>query len=82
MTNNKNIMSITVIGNIERQQFGTGTWALVAETGETYELKDCPPELFQVPGKVQIQGQIRDDIMTLAMIGPVLEITNFEILAH
>jgi hypothetical protein len=29
---------------------------------------------------VQIQGQVRDDVMTLAMIGPVLEVVSFEVI--
>lgn len=33
-------MSITVTGTIERKGLGTGTWAVVADNGETYELKD------------------------------------------
>ena len=74
-------MSITVNGTIERKGFGTGTWALVSEEGETYELKDAPKELRQTDLKVQVKGQVRDDVMTLAMIGPVLEVQSFEVLS-
>jgi hypothetical protein len=73
-------MSITVTGTIERQDFGFGTWALVTESGETYELKDPPPDLCQTQAKVKVQGQVRDDVMTIAMIGPVLEVKSFEFL--
>lgn len=70
--------SITVKGTIEYQQIGLGTWALVSETGETYELKNPPPELCQSGLKVQVRGVIREDVMTVAMIGPVLEVESFE----
>jgi hypothetical protein len=30
---------------------------------------------------VRIAGQIRDDVMTLAMVGPVLEVSSFEFLS-
>jgi hypothetical protein len=73
-------MSITVTGTIERKNFGFGTWALVSETGKTYELKDPPKELRQSQVKVKVQGQVRDDVMTIAMIGPVLEVQSFEML--
>ena len=73
-------MSIQVTGVIEYQNIGTGAWALVAESGETYELKDAPPELQQSQLKVKVEGRIRDDIMTMAMIGPVLEVQSFEVL--
>ena len=73
-------MSIAVTGKIEKKGFGTGTWALVADSGETYELKKAPPELQQAKGKVKVEGEIRKDVMTLAMIGPVLEVTSFQIM--
>ena len=71
---------MTVTGTIEKKGFGFGVWALVTEDGNTYELKDPPAELEQSDLKVKIKGQIREDVMTMAMIGPVLEIKSWEIL--
>jgi hypothetical protein len=73
---------ITVIGGIERRGFGTGAWALVAEDGTTYELLDCPRDLRQVGLRVNVQGTLNDDVMTLAMIGKVLNVSSFEILEN
>ncbi|XZN93369.1 MAG: hypothetical protein ACM65M_11340 [Microcoleus sp.] len=73
-------MSITVKGVIERQGLGPGTWALVGEDGETYELKDASSELKKEGLKVRVKGLVRKDIMTFAMIGPVLEVQSFEVL--
>ncbi|MGH2413506.1 MAG: hypothetical protein ACRDEA_07410, partial [Microcystaceae cyanobacterium] len=67
-------MSITITGKIEHKLFGFGAWALVTEEGKTYELKDPPQELCQAHTKVKVKGQVRDDVMTIAMIGPVLEV--------
>lgn len=72
-------MSLTVTGRIERKGFGPGTWALVSG-GDTYELKDAPQELQQPHAKVKVKGQIREDVMTFAMIGPVLEVQSFEVI--
>jgi hypothetical protein len=69
-----------VEGTIGYIEMGTGTWALVTTDRMTYELKDAPKELHQEGLKVRIEGQIRDDIMTLAAIGPVLEVNTFEML--
>ena len=69
-----------VTGKIEKKGFGFGTWALVAEDGTTYELKDPPQDLRQTLAKVQIEGKISEDVMTIAMIGPVLEVESFQIL--
>ncbi|MCC0176101.1 hypothetical protein I4641_03790 [Waterburya agarophytonicola K14] len=69
-----------VIGKIEKKGFGFGVWTLVTDDNTTYELKDCPPELEQEGIKVEIEGKIREDVMTMAMIGKVLEVQSHEIL--
>ena len=71
-------MSITVKGEIERKGLGPGTWALVGQDGETYELKDAPSELKKAGLKVSVKGEVRKDVITFAMIGPVLEVQSFE----
>ena len=73
-------MSINVTGVIERKGLGPGTWALVSDSGETYELKDAPAELKKADLKVKVEGQVRDDVMTFAMIGPILEVKSFKVL--
>jgi hypothetical protein len=74
-------MRITVTGKIEARNFGGRAWALVTDRGETYELLDPPLALKESQGSVKITGQVREDVMTLAMIGPVLEVTSFEAIA-
>lgn len=71
---------MTVTGTVEKKGFGFGTWALVAEDGTTYELKDLATELKQEGIKVEVKGKIRDDVMTIAMIGAVLEVESYKLL--
>ena len=73
--------SITVKGSIERKQIGVGTWALVNEEGETYELRKAPKELRQSGLKAEVTGTVKNDIMTVASIGPVLEVESFEMIS-
>lgn len=73
-------MSIQVKGTVERKGFGPGTWALVSADGDTYELYEAPKELQKTGLKVQVSGKVRDDVMTLAMIGPVLEVERYDVL--
>ncbi|NEN95290.1 MAG: hypothetical protein F6J94_31805 [Moorea sp. SIO1F2] len=73
-------MTISITGVIERKDIGSGAWALVSDSGETYELKDTPAQLKQSGLKVTVTGEVREDVMTFAMIGPVLEIKSFELL--
>lgn len=71
---------ITVEGVIQRSGMGMGTWALVTREGVTYEiLQGAPKELLQPNLAVQVRGQIRNDVMTVAMIGRVLEVKSFEL---
>ena len=71
---------MTVTGTIDKKGFGFGTWALVTDDGTTYELKDAPAELQQEGIQVEVKGKIREDVMTIAMIGAVLEIESYRIL--
>ena len=71
---------MTVTGKIEKKGFGFGTWALVTDDGTTYELKDAADELKQEGIKVEIKGKIREDVMTMAMIGAVLEVESYKLL--
>lgn len=73
-------MSITVQGEVKKSGFGLGVWTLIAESGETYELYNPPAELKKPQAKVKVTGKVRDDIMTVAMVGPVLEVTDYKTL--
>jgi len=69
---------ITVTGTIEKREVGIGAWALVTDEGTTYELKNPPEALCQPQKRVTVTGTIRNDVMTLAMIGEVLEVESFQ----
>ncbi len=76
-------MSITVDGMIKRIGMGSGTWALVADNGASYELNQgTPEELLKAGLKVRVEGQVREDVMTFAMIGPVLEVKSFNLIGN
>ncbi len=71
---------ITVTGNVEKQEVGMGTWALVSDEGKTYELRNPPASLCQPQQRVQVTGTIRNDVMSVAMIGEILEVDSFKFL--
>jgi len=76
------LMSITVTGTIQHRDIGPGAWALVTNEGVTYEIfKGADKNLLKPGQKAKVQGQVREDVMTIAMIGPVLEVESFEILS-
>ena len=65
-------------GTVEYKSVGMGAWALVSEDGTTYELYQPSAELKQKGLSVEIEGKIRKDIMTIAMIGDVLEVISWQ----
>lgn len=71
-------MSLTVEGTVERVNLGMGAWVLNAK-GETYELYKAPSELLKSGVSAKVKGTIREDVMTTAMVGPVLEVKEFEL---
>ncbi|MCV3213744.1 hypothetical protein OGM63_09505 [Plectonema radiosum NIES-515] len=73
-------MSITVTGTIQHRDIGTGAWALVTDDGVTYEiLRGADKNLLQAGQKAKVTGKVREDVMTVAMIGQVLEVKSFEV---
>ncbi|WP_413173700.1 hypothetical protein [Anabaena azotica] len=74
-------MTITVTGKIERRNIGLGAWAFVTDEGITYEiLKSTDKNLLKSGQTAKITGKVREDVMTTAMIGSVLEVHSFEVL--
>lgn len=63
-------------GTIEKQTVGIETWALVTADAQTYELRNLPAEFQQQDLQVTMTGRIRDDVMSIAMIGPILEVES------
>jgi hypothetical protein len=74
-------MNITITGTIERRNIGLGVWAFVTENGVTYQIpKSADKNLLKSGQKAKVTGQVREDLMTTAMIGPVLEVHSFEVI--
>jgi hypothetical protein len=74
-------MNVTITGTIERRNIGLGVWAFVTEDGVTYQIpKSADKNLLKSGQKAKVTGQVRDDLMTTAMIGPVLEVHSFQVI--
>jgi hypothetical protein len=74
-------MNVTIIGTIERRNIGLGVWAFVTEDGVTYQIpKSADKNLLKSGQKAKVTGQVRNDLMTTAMIGPVLEVHSFQVI--
>ena len=69
---------IQIKGKLKYYNIGTGTWGLISEDGTKYELlKSAFTESFKDDIEVIVEGIIRNDVMSLAMIGKILEVKSF-----
>jgi len=73
-------MNIKIAGTVEYIDIGTGTWAIVTDTDEQYEIWQPAPEAILQEGlKVTVTAKVRDDVMSFAAIGEVLVIEDFQL---
>jgi hypothetical protein len=74
-------MNIKIAGTVEYMDIGTGTWAIVTDIDEQYEIwQPAPKAILQKGLRVKVIAKIRDDVMSFAAIGDVVEIEDFRIL--
>lgn len=65
-------------GHIEKSEIEGGNWILRTEQGETFQLDSSDEKLFRSGMAVTADGEIRRDMMSIGMMGPVLKIKNWE----
>lgn len=71
---------VTIEGVVKRSLLGPGAWTIMG-MGRTIQIfRNQPQEILQDGLKVRVTGKMRPDIMTAAMVGPVFEVTDFQIL--
>ncbi|MGB2926281.1 MAG: hypothetical protein WBB82_13350 [Limnothrix sp.] len=70
---------IKITGTIDKKDIGVGTWVLVAEDGTTYELRDLAADLKQKGKEVEITGEILENAMSMAMVGPIFAVSEVTI---
>lgn len=65
-------------GKIEFLDIESGVWVLTVSSGTHYALFRAPKDLLQEGLEVTIQGQVKEDMLTVAQVGPVLEVKSFK----
>ena len=64
-------------GTIRKNDLEGGFWELVADDGEHYQIRGGSDDLRVEGKKVEIDGKIDDQAMTIGMTGPVLDISSW-----
>jgi hypothetical protein len=67
----------TINGTVRFENLEGGIW--VIDTGrDIYQLEGGPEELYQEGRVVKIKGEIRKDMVSFGMVGPIFEVKEIE----
>jgi hypothetical protein len=71
---------ITLTGTVEHLGIEGGCTVLrVDSTNKVYELKGGDPQVLKVGTHVSVKGKIRNDLVTICQVGPVLEVISSQV---
>ncbi|MEO0455820.1 MAG: hypothetical protein AAF152_04455 [Cyanobacteria bacterium P01_A01_bin.114] len=74
--------TIIVKGTIQWIDMGAGSWAIVTDDKQTYQLCGETTRLEKKGLKARVEGILRNDMLSMVMAGPILEVKNYEILTE
>ncbi len=64
-------------GTITKSELEGGVWLLNEDSGQTYQLDSSDESIYKEGQKVSIDGEVDEEIMTFAMMGPVLKVRKY-----
>ncbi len=71
---------ITLTGTVEHLGIEGGCTVLrVDSTNKVYELKGGDPQVLKVGAHVSVTGKIRNDLVTICQVGPVLDVISSQV---
>jgi hypothetical protein len=67
-------------GKVAFRDLEGGVWVLEGDDGRTYELVGGDRKMLRDGVRVQVEGELRRDAVTVAMIGPVVSVKHYKML--
>jgi hypothetical protein len=67
-------------GRVVYRDIETGVWVLEGEDGRTYQLAGGDRKLKKDGQRVELEGEVDEDAMTAAMVGPVFRVGGYRFL--
>lgn len=64
-------------GTISKNDLEGGFWQLVAENGESYQLQGGDEDLRIEGQKVEIDGKVQEQTMSIGMAGSILKVGSW-----
>ena len=65
-------------GTVEQEELEGGLWVLRTASGESYTLADPPRELLRPGLEVEVEANLREDLMGFGMMDGILEVGSWK----
>lgn len=63
-------------GTIRRSDLEGGHWQLVGDDGTTYQVEGTDPTLKQDGARVEVDGRVDKEAVSMFMTGPILKVKS------
>ncbi len=67
-------------GRVAFRDIETGVWVLEADDGRTYQLAGGDRKIKKDGQRVEVEGQVERETVTIHMVGPVLNVATYRFL--
>jgi cob(I)alamin adenosyltransferase len=67
-------------GRVVFRDIETGVWVLEGDDGRTYQLAGGDRKIKKDGQRVEVEGSVDKDAMTIHMVGPVFNVANYRFL--
>ena len=64
-------------GRVAFRDIEMGVWVLEGDDGHTYQLAGGDRKIKKDGARIEIDGEVDRDVMTTAMVGPVLHVKSY-----
>ncbi|MBN1203469.1 MAG: hypothetical protein JXB05_00910 [Myxococcaceae bacterium] len=67
-------------GRVVFRDIETGVWVLEGDDGRTYQLAGGDRKIKKEGQRIEVEGQVDKDALTLHMVGPVFNVASYRFL--
>ncbi|WNG27499.1 hypothetical protein F0U62_28385 [Cystobacter fuscus] len=67
-------------GRVVFRDIETGVWVLEGDDGRTYQLAGGDRKIKKDGQRIEVQGEVDRDALTVAMVGPVFTVSSYRFL--
>lgn len=64
-------------GTVAFRDIETGIWVLEGDDGKTYQLAGGDRKIKKDGGRIEAEGDVVKDAVTIGMVGPVFEVKSY-----